>query len=593
MGDQYVVSCAPSSLTLVSVIHHLHYRSINGSFRLPRRIVLLILFLAVSGASLAHGDSVGPGYVGSSACAACHTQIYERYLMTPMGRSSGTAGSGSFQEQMGASEFSHTLSGVRYQVSKQPEGFTLAYTQKQPAGSPEIRGTQELTYFIGSGNVGRSYLFSVTGFLFQAPVSYYARSKKWDLAPGYQQHSELFLMRPVEAECLECHASGVQPIPGTQNGYKDLPFGEGRISCERCHGPGRSHIAGRTSGQPVTSQEIVNPAKLEVRPRDSVCAQCHLLGESRIVKAGRSLSRFTPGEWLSDYAASLIWNSKNVATLKATSHYEKLWQSRCKQASGDRMWCGTCHALHAPPNVQQSGEFFRQKCLSCHQSGDCREHTKVRESRGDQCTSCHMPKAQSLEAEHSVFTDHSIPRVAHVQPVATETDAESELVSFWGNKAEPRELGLAYAQLGVRLQDKKRVVQAVELLKAAEAQGQVDASVLLQLGYASDQLGKSAEAIAYYQRARQQDPAQTVASVNLANHLAMKGQTGEAIVLWEEALSRNSWSGICKNQYCHRLFAAGGPKGAERALRKALELNPALKSARRLLADPRISKSSR
>jgi len=96
-----------------------------------------------------------------------------------------------------------------------------------------------------------------------------------------------------------------------------------------------------------------------------------------------------------------------------------------------------------------------------------------------------------------------------------------------------------------------------------------------------------------YCRARQQDPAQTVASVNLANHLAMKGQTGEAIVLWEEALSRNSWSGICKNQYCHRLFAAGGPKGAERALRKALELNPALKSARRLLADPRISKSSK
>jgi len=36
-----------------------------------------------------------------------------------------------------------------------------------------------------------------------------------------------------------------------------------------------------------------------------------------------------------------------------------------------------------------------------------------------------------------------------------------------------------------------------------------------------------------------------VASVNLANHLAMKGQTGEAIVLWEEALSRNSWSEIC------------------------------------------------
>jgi hypothetical protein len=488
---------------------------------------------------------------------------------------------------MGASEFSHTLSGVRYQVSKQPEGFTLAYTQKQPAGSSEIRGTQELTYFIGSGNVGRSYLFSVTGFLFQAPVSYYARSKKWDLAPGYQQHSELFLMRPVEAECLECHASGVQPIPGTQNGYKDLPFGEGRISCERCHGPGRSHIAGRTSGQPVTSQEIVNPAKLEVRPRDSVCAQCHLLGESRIVKAGRSLSRFTPGEWLSDYAASLIWNSKNVAALKATATITLA--EPLQTGSGDRMWCGTCHALHSPP-PQQSG-VLSPEVFICHQSGDCRERAKVRETRGDQCTSCHKPKAQSLEAEHSVFTDHSIPRGARSQPVVAETDAESELVSFWGGKADRRELGLAYAQLGVRLQDKKRV-SGHGATEAAEAKAR------WTLQSCSTRLrqrptGKSTEAIAYYQRARQQDPSQTVASVNLANHLAMKGQTGEAIVLWEEALSRNPGLEYARINIATAYLQQGDPKSAERALRKALELNPALKSARRLLADPRISKSSR
>ena len=531
--------------------------------------------------------------MGSSACAACHTQLYERYLTTPMGRSSGRAGSGSFQEQMSASEFTHALSGVHYQVSKQRDGFALAYDQKQPSGSPEIRGTQQLTYFIGSGSVGRSYLFSVMDFLFQAPVSYYARSSKWDLAPGYQEHGELFLMRPVEAECLECHASGVQAIPGTQNGYRDVPFLEGRISCERCHGPGRSHIAAHTSSQSVTAQGIVNPAKLDPRPRDSVCAQCHLLGESRIVKAGRSLSRFAPGERLSDYATSLIWSSKNVAGLKATSHYEKLWQSRCKQSSGDRLWCGSCHAVHSPPTPQQSGEFFRQKCLSCHQTRSCRGPANMRETENDQCTSCHMPKSQSLEAEHSVFTDHSIPRVARGQPVVTQADADSELVSFWGDKAEPRELGLAYAQLGVRSQDRKRVVRAVELLKTAEAQGQADGSVLLQLGYASDQLGKSEEAIAYYRRARQLDPSQTVASVNLANHLAMKGQTREAIGLWEDALSRNPGLESARINMATAYLQQRDLKNAERVLSKALELNPALRSAWRMLEELRRNRTSK
>jgi tetratricopeptide (TPR) repeat protein len=204
-----------------------------------------------------------------------------------------------------------------------------------------------------------------------------------------------------------------------------------------------------------------------------------------------------------------------------------------------------------------------------------------------------MPKAQSLEAEHSVFTDHSIPRGARGQPVVAETDAESELISFWGDKAEPRELGLAYAQLGVRLQERKRVVRAVELLKAVEAQGQVDGSVLLQLGYASDQLGKSEEAISYYQRARQQDPSQTVASVNLANHLAMKGQTREAIVLWEEALSRNPGLESARINIATAYLQQGDPKSAERTLRKALEINPALRSAWRLLADPRMNKVPR
>jgi hypothetical protein len=566
----------------------------GDSFRFLLRIVFPCLLLSASYISTNRADSIGPGYVGSAACADCHAQIYQMYFATPMGRSSGRAGSGSFQEQMNASEFLHALSGVHYQIQKQTDGFTLAFSEKPSAvGAPEIRGTKKLKYFVGSGNVGRSYLFSVMGFLFQAPVSYYARSGKWDLAPGYQEHPELFLMRPVESECLECHASRVQSIPGTQNGYQELPFLEGSIGCERCHGPGKAHIAERTLGKSPADLQIVNPTKLEARSRDSVCAQCHLLGESRIVKAGRSLSHFAPGERLSHYATSLVWSSKNIAGLKATSHYEKLWQSRCKQSSGDRMWCGTCHAVHSPPSPHESGEFFRRKCLSCHQSGNCRGPANMREAKSDQCTSCHMPKAQSLEAEHSVFTDHSIPRGARGRPVSTETDSDGELVSFWGDKVEPRELGLAYAQLGVRSQDTKRVVRAVELLKAAETQGQVDASVLVQLGYASDQLGKSEEAISYYKRATQQDPTQTVASVNLANHLAMKGQHREAIALWEDALARNPGLESARINMATAYLQQRDLKNAEKALSKALELNPALKSARRMLTELRRHESSR
>jgi len=564
---------------------------IDGSLRVGRLASCLLISLS-SLASLAEADSIGLGFLGSSACAGCHAQIYESYLATPMGRSSGTSGSGEFQERMNSNEFFHSLSGVRYRVLKEQGGLRLIFSQRHAKEEREVSGSQRLAYFIGSGSVGRSYLFSIDGFLFQAPVSYYARSAKWDLAPGYQQYDDLFLMRPVEPECLECHASGVQRISGTQNGYLATPFREGSISCERCHGPGKVHVDQMDSGQPKRLDDIVNPAKLEVRRRDSVCGQCHLLGEARIAKAGRSLSSFAAGEELSDYAVSFVRKSKTAVGLKATSHYEKLWQSRCKQASGDRLWCGTCHSIHSRPSPTLSGDFFRSRCLSCHQSSDCREQISQRESQADLCTSCHMPKAQSLEAEHSVFTDHAIPRRALSEAISPAQTSGSELVEFWGGKVEPREQGLAYAQLGLRLKVSGQVARAVQLLKTAETQGRADSVVFQQLGYISDQLGRSEEAIGYYQKARQEDTSQTAATVNLANHLAMKGKTVEAVALWEEALSKNPGLESARINMALAFLQQGDSRNAERVLKKALELNPALKSARRLLVDPRMNKVS-
>ena len=47
-------------------------------------------------------------------------------------------------------------------------------------------------------------------------------------------------------------------------------FVEGAISCERCHGPGKAHIARMTVPARDAPRQIVNPAKLDARRRDSV-----------------------------------------------------------------------------------------------------------------------------------------------------------------------------------------------------------------------------------------------------------------------------------------------------------------------------------
>ena len=106
---------------------------------------------------------------GSAACAACHPAIYKNYMRTPMAMSSGRVGAGSFQEKFDRGEFSHALSGVSYRVYR--DGHQPRFSFDFSAAGAGIHGTRPLEYYIGSGTVGRSYLFSVDGFLYQAPVS--------------------------------------------------------------------------------------------------------------------------------------------------------------------------------------------------------------------------------------------------------------------------------------------------------------------------------------------------------------------------------------------------------------------------------------
>src|SRR5439155_7993378 len=96
--------------------------------------------------------------------------------------------------------------------------------------------------------------------------------------------------------------------------------------------------------------------------------------------------------------------------IKVIGHFEKLWTSACKKASGDRLWCGTCHDPHSLPSETLPLEYYRQKCLFCHQNSDCKSEARLRALSSNDCIACHMPKNRALDGGHSSFTDHSIPR---------------------------------------------------------------------------------------------------------------------------------------------------------------------------------------
>jgi hypothetical protein len=78
---------------------------------------------------------------------------------------------------------SQQASSVYYQIYREDNRTLFGYERSD---DPTTHGKQELNYFVGSGRVGRSYLYSLDGYLYQAPVSYYKQKDRWDMSPGYE-----------------------------------------------------------------------------------------------------------------------------------------------------------------------------------------------------------------------------------------------------------------------------------------------------------------------------------------------------------------------------------------------------------------------
>jgi hypothetical protein len=319
------------------------------------------------------------------------------------------------------------------------------------------------------------------------------------------------------------------------------------VGCERCHGPGSLHVEGKG--------KMVNPAKLAAERRDGVCAQCHLSGQSRVARAGRQITDYRAGDALSDFVAYFVPTA--AGEFQVNSHVEKLAQSACKREAGDSLWCGTCHDPHRVPSASERAAWFRAKCLGCHEQTEC--------ARGFDCAGCHMPKNSAADAGgHGVFTDHSIPRIRRRD--AAKPTSSWTLRGFSAADKGDRELGLAYAEVGVRTGNRREQAEALRLLKAAPQ----DAEVQVRLGDLEQRAGNPARAATLYQAALRQDPTAVVALVNLGRLYGSSGLLDQAIVLWREALKLNPCLAEAGTNLQIALGAKNDTAGRE-AVRKAQE----------------------
>lgn len=326
-------------------------------------------------------QDTNPGFVGAAACASCHPQRHQGFVQTAHHKTSSLVSEGSFHRPVGDESLVRTDDpNLTYRVTKRGDAY---FQSIDFCGWNHQVPIQVVT---GSAKAGQSYLYWHGDRLFQTHLSYLSATDEWIPSPGFTATNVDFT-RVIRTGCLECHITYIHRTKPPNHYHR--PSALWRISCERCHGPGRSHVEYHQQNPTATETKfITHPASLTRQQQLDICGQCHW-GSFQLKEPAFS---FRPGDDISDFHEQL-WTSDKVGSIHTSNQLTRLRKSPCFQQTD--MTCTTCH----DPHQNQRGDvaLFSTSCLKCHQQQHCRLSARLGDTIAKDCISCHMPISEDKE----------------------------------------------------------------------------------------------------------------------------------------------------------------------------------------------------
>ena len=357
---------------------------------------------------------------GTAACLPCHRALCDSHRLTAHYSTSSPATASTIKGSF--------RSGRNRIVYNEHMEVLLEKKGKQFLQTALFNGalyqSEAFDIVIGSGRKGQSYLYWDNNRLFQLPVSYYTPADSWCNSPGYPTNL-VYFNKQVPGECMECHAGNarVLSLDNGAIGFEKSSIVYG-IDCERCHGPGASHVAWHTAhpGE-KEGREIVTARRLSRQQRLDACALCHSgfrkeIQPSFTFRVGDTLDRFSTPNYAPDSTATLDVHG---------NQYGLLTTSKCFKTSA--MDCSSCHNVHADEFNQPA--TFSLRCMSCHgQPGQAAQTKTAAHQAGctfppvkemkleNNCIDCHMPALPSqkilLRLSGASTPVHDLVRTHHI-----------------------------------------------------------------------------------------------------------------------------------------------------------------------------------
>ena len=569
----------------------------------PALLCAIVAVPSLAGAGTYSPRNLAPGIAatGDASCSSCHAREAATYPLTAMGRSMSLPADWRPRVDRGTGgsvTFDNPVSARRYRIDMTGDGLTHTEIRIDAAGKETLTVRRGISYVLGSGDRGQTFLHRSGDRLYQSAVAYRPHRDGWGMAAGFEARARYDFMRPVAGPCLFCHANRALHVGDSLNEYRAPYFDGLAVGCERCHGPGGLHVAERRSLPPTPDgidTSIVNPRRLDAPRREHVCFQCHLQGSARVVKAGRLPHEYLPGMLLSDTFA-VYHRASDAGGFSVVSHVERLRESRCWAATGGGLDCLTCHDPHRTPRGDDAVAQFRAACLTCHKVESCGIDAAARARDGDpeDCVRCHMARLPPSDAPHTLFTDHRIARLPGGAGPSHEAAGPVRLVNFMeGDAGAPRDLGLAYMIYATAEGDPDAAARGASILEPIMARPAEDINATRLIVSHMMATGRAREARPVLEALVARAPRIAEFRVLLARILKDEGRIEAALAMAKSAVDADAGYAPSRLTYGDLLEASGRLKEAEAEHRAAAQADPSMAAAHARLADHALRKGDK
>lgn len=225
------------------------------------------------------------------------------------------------------------------------------------------------------------------------PIQFNQRTKEWVSYHPWEWYEQ---RRAYSKKCSGCHEAGVQitAVAGLVTEYSAADY---RIGCEKCHGPGSSHVANGAD-----PNFIMNPNHMTAMAATEICGACHNRGSDPIDGAFGFPWRSDVADFDGNYIAglhTLTWDAVDAPEgyflekpgrwptgfpSKHRQQYNSFFGSAHMDNPYEKVTCYDCHSPHSGKggpfhfsNTDSAGDEYdfggngqalmsNARCLSCH-----------------------------------------------------------------------------------------------------------------------------------------------------------------------------------------------------------------------------------